>query len=220
MVRAEQEALRAVLGELAADDWDRASLCGDWRVRDVVAHLISMNRAGVVGFLQATVSIHWFNATGVRRRAAKAPAELLDELDSVMGMRGFGRVVPPSAMLVEWVVHSQDIHRALGLRRQVPPEHLLVLLPRCVSGASFVPSFGFSGGRWRARGLHLQATDIDWSWGGGEDVSGGGEALLMAVLGRTAALPDLSGAGVPVLAARTGYGGHPARGCGRERPPA
>lgn len=204
MVRAEQETLRAVLSGLTPDEWDRASLCGNWRVRDVVAHLISMNRAGVVGFLQATLSIRWFNATGVRARATKAPVELLDELDSVMGMRGFGRVVPPSAMLVEWVVHSQDIHRALGLRRQVPPERLLVVLPCCVALTSFVPSFGFTGGRWRARGLHLQATDVDWSWGHGPDVSGDAEALLMAILGRPSALMDLSGAGVPVLAARAG----------------
>lgn len=203
MVRAEQETLRATLDSLTTDEWDHPSLCGNWRVRDVVAHLISMNRAGVIGFLQATASIHWFNATGVRRRVQKTPAELLAELDTVMGMRGFGRVVPPSAMLVEWLVHSQDIHRALGVRRQISPGPLLILLPRCVSLASFVPSFGFTGGRWRARGLRLQATDLDWSWGRGLDVSGGGEAILMAVLGRSAVVADLAGSGVPVLAART-----------------
>ena len=65
MVRAEQVELRDVLAGLAAGDWDRPTLCGSWKVRDVLAHLISMNEAGVLGFLQATLSIHWFNSTEV-----------------------------------------------------------------------------------------------------------------------------------------------------------
>lgn len=204
MVWAEQEELRALLADLAADDWDRPSLCGDWKVRDVVAHLISLNQAGPWGFLQATVSIHWFNSVAVRRRASMTPHQLLDAFETVMGLRGLGRVVPRSAMLVEVLVHSQDIRRPLGLRREIPPERLRVLLPRSVSIASFVPGFGFTGARWRARGLHLTATDLDWSWGRGPEVSGPAEAILMAVLGREAVLEELSGDGVPKLASRLG----------------
>ena len=105
-------------------------------------------------------------------------------------------------MLVEVLVHGQDIRRPLGLDRDIVPERLHVLLPRCVSPASYVPGFGFTGGRRRARGLRLRATDIGWSWGTGPEVSGAAEAILMAVLGRRAALPDLAGDGVPTLASR------------------
>lgn len=203
MVRAEQDDLRRLLADLKADDWERPTLCGNWKVRDVVAHLISMNEAGPLGFLQATASIHWFNSTGVKRRASLTPDELLDRFEKVMGLRGLGRVVPPSAMLVEVLVHGQDIRRPLERPRRIAAERLLVLLPRAVSLASYVPGFGFTGGRNRVRGLQLRATDLDWTWGTGPEVSGPAEALLMAVLGRPAALADLSGEGLPTLAART-----------------
>ena len=206
MVRAEQQELLALLVDLADEDWDRPTLCEGWKVRDVVAHLVSMNEAGLTGFLQATVSIHWFNAIQVDRRTTVAPHELVDAFRRTMGLRGLGRVVPPSAMLVEVLVHGQDIRRSLGRRREIASERLLVLLPRCVSVASYVPGFGFTGGRRRAADLHLTATDLDWSWGRGPEVSGAAEALLLAVLGRPAALADLSGEGVSVLASRIGAG--------------
>ena len=197
MVCGEQIALRDVLASLSDDDWYRLSLCGTWQVRDVVAHLISMNEAGVAGLLQATVSIHWFNATGVARRASMTSQELLAAFDRAMGIRGLGRVVPASAMLVEVLAHSQDIRRPLGIRRDVPPERLVVLLPRCVSVASYVPGFGFTGGRRRVRGLRLRATNLDWSWGHGPLVAGPAEALLMAVLGRATVVDELFGDGFP-----------------------
>jgi hypothetical protein len=58
------------------------------------------------------------------------------------------------------------------------------------------------GSKARTRGLHLRATDLDWSWGEGPEVSGPGEALLMAMLGRPDALRDLSGPGLPTFSAR------------------
>lgn len=214
MVWAEQDELRQLLASLATEAWDRPTLCGGWKVRDVVAHLISMNEAALLGFLQATVSIDWFNSTEVARRASLTPGDLLEAFEKVMGLRGLGRVVPPSAMLVEVLAHSQDIRRPLGLEREIDAERLLVLLPRAVSLASYVPGFGFTGGRRRAGGLSLRTTDLGWSWGAGPEVSGAAEALLMAVLGRTAALADLSGEGLPTLASHIaiGEGQHPSDG--------
>jgi hypothetical protein len=52
--------------------------------------------------------------------------------------------------------------------------------------------------------LRLVATDIDWSHGDGPEVTGPGEALLMAIARRPAALADLRGAGVSILAERLG----------------
>jgi uncharacterized protein (TIGR03083 family) len=204
MVVSEQKDLFDLLSGLEPAAWDRPTLCDDWRVKDVVAHLISMGEAGLPGLLQATVSMSWFNASAVRRMRSATPAQLLAAFPAVMGTRGLGRVVPPSAMLVEVVAHGQDICRPLGLSRSFPADLLRVLLSRAVSPASYVPGFGFTGGRRRARGLRLQATDIGWRWGSGPEVTGDGEAVLMAVLGRPSALTDLAGEGVPALACRMG----------------
>ena len=54
----------------------------------------------------------------------------------------------------------------------------------------------------RIRGLALRATDVDWTHGSGPEVTGPGEALLMAMTGRPAALDDLEGPGKATLAQR------------------
>jgi hypothetical protein len=54
----------------------------------------------------------------------------------------------------------------------------------------------------RHEGLRLVATDQEWSWGAGEEVTGPSEAL--AVTGRVVALDDLGGPGVDVLRNRLG----------------
>jgi hypothetical protein len=58
------------------------------------------------------------------------------------------------------------------------------------------------GNKKRIAGLTLRATDIPWSFGSGPEVSGPGEALLMAMCGRKVALADLTGDGVAVLRGR------------------
>ena len=55
-------------------------------------------------------------------------------------------------------------------------------------------------GAWRARGVRLVATDLDWAYGKGPEVRGSGEALLMVMAGRRAALDDLDGRGKAKLA--------------------
>jgi hypothetical protein len=52
--------------------------------------------------------------------------------------------------------------------------------------------------------VRLIATDSDWSYGKGPEVRGPGEALLMVMAGRPAALRDLEGAGTSTLVARLG----------------
>ena len=59
------------------------------------------------------------------------------------------------------------------------------------------------GNKKRIAGLKLVATDMDWSCGEGLEVRGTGEALLMAMNGRTAALDDLSGEGLATLRAHS-----------------
>lgn len=53
-----------------------------------------------------------------------------------------------------------------------------------------------------ARGLKPVATDSDWTAGNGPQVSGPGEALLMAVAGRPHAFGELRGEGLPTLRRR------------------
>ncbi|MGG7379082.1 maleylpyruvate isomerase N-terminal domain-containing protein, partial [Escherichia coli] len=46
MATAERSDLAGFLGTLTAEQWQAPSLCVGWRVRDVVAHLISFDGVG------------------------------------------------------------------------------------------------------------------------------------------------------------------------------
>ena len=56
--------------------------------------------------------------------------------------------------------------------------------------------------RRNAKGLRLRATDVDWMIGDGPEVTGTGEALLVAMTGRPIALVHLDGPGVDTLRRR------------------
>jgi uncharacterized protein (TIGR03083 family) len=99
--------------------------------------------------------------------------------------------------LVAGTIHHQDIRRSLGRPRSVPADRLERVL-------GLVPGNPRLGAGRRIRGLRLRATDVDWARGRGPEVTGPGEALLMAMSGRAAALADLSGPGLRTLAERLG----------------
>jgi hypothetical protein len=54
----------------------------------------------------------------------------------------------------------------------------------------------------RIAGLRLVATDIDWSYGTGPEVTGPSLPLLLAMTGRSAGLAGLGGAGLATLRSR------------------
>ena len=87
------------------------------------------------------------------------------------------------------------MRRPLGMPRVIPPDRLIALL-------DVAPAYGGFRSKQRARGLRLEATDVDWSFGSGPEVHGPAEALLMALSGRPVALAELAGDGVPTLTAR------------------
>jgi uncharacterized protein (TIGR03083 family) len=184
----------AYLHQLAPEDWERPSLCEGWRVRDVVGHILYGNEVGVVR-LFTTLARHGFNSdrnglhTSIERAEGRDPAELVQAFDARDPWAGTARFFPPRVTLLDRLVHHQDIRRALDRPREIPEERLLA----CLHGTPRLGSV--FGARRRTAGLRLEADDVDWSWGDGPVVRGPGEALLMAMLGRSQAAADLSGEG-------------------------
>ncbi|MBN9635243.1 MAG: maleylpyruvate isomerase family mycothiol-dependent enzyme [Actinobacteria bacterium] len=193
----ERRDLAAYLRTLSDADWDAASLCAGWSVRDVVSHLVSYEELSTFGLLQRFVRgrIVRANEVGVHDFASYTPAQLVDFLEAHLRPRGLTSGFGGMIGLVDGTVHHQDIRRALGHPRTIPAERLERILPA-------VPGNPRLGAGKRIRGLHLRATDVDWEHGSGPEVTGTGEALLMAMTGRPAVLDELSGPGRPALAAR------------------
>lgn len=199
MARAERADLAEFLTTLGPRDWEAPSLCSRWSVKDVVAHVISYEELGAFGLLKRFAK-GWVvraNQVGVDEFADLTPQQLLEFLREHLEPRGLTAGFGGMIALVDGTIHHQDIRRALGRPRVVPPDRLQRVL-------SLVPGNPRLGAGRRIQGLRLRATDIDWTHGDGPQVSGPGEALLMAMSGRPAALADLDGPGRATLAARLG----------------
>jgi uncharacterized protein (TIGR03083 family) len=133
--------------------------------------------------------------------AGRSVGEIRQYWDDVMvaqhPTQGFAKISPARFLLLDHVVHNQDMRRPTGITRTIPSERLI----RALEEVRRQASPGFNPKR-NVRGLTLTASDIGWTAGDGPAVEGPGEAIVMAGAGRTAALDELSGDGVSVLSGR------------------
>lgn len=206
MALAEEERaeLVALLRTLTPSQWDSPSLCPDWTVRDVAIHVVSYDELTAPGlvatFLRGGLRVGPVNKVALARYRDLNSDDIIDFVERHQQPRGLTSGFKGGIALTDGTIHHQDIRRPLGLRRTIP-EHRLVPVLNFSLTAPTLPS------KRNSKDLRLNAVDLSWSHGDGPEVSGPGEAILMAVAGRTHALSDLSGDGVPVLSGRiTGRG--------------
>ena len=197
MATAERVDLAEFLATLTPEEWEAASLCEGWRVRDVVAHVMSFDDVTLFGMLRRAVHARFVdvNQVGVDELASLDTTELLDRLMARLRPQGLAKAFGGRLALLDATIHHQDIRRPLGRLRDIPADRL-----RCVlHDAVLSPELP---GRRLARGVCLRPTDLDWSHGSGPEVIGPAEAVLMTITGRASVITELSGAGVTVVAAR------------------
>ncbi|MEO8814011.1 MAG: maleylpyruvate isomerase family mycothiol-dependent enzyme [Mycobacterium sp.] len=201
LASAERADLAQFLATLTPQQWQAPSLCEGWRVRDVVAHVVSYDELDAAGLarrlLRGRFLLGRANAAGVIDYAQHSPQQLLELLHRSLRPRGLTAVFGGRIGLLDAMIHQQDIRRPLGLARDVPAERLRVAL-------DFARNAPPIGAPWRIRGLRLVATDLDWATGHGDEVRGRAESLLMAMAGRRGIVDELTGAGQHTLAGRTG----------------
>lgn len=199
LARHERADLARLLAGLDEQEWNAPTLCTQWRVRDVVAHVISydvLSPVHLVGrFLLGAVTLTSPGSIGVEQAASLSTSELLLRLETHLTPTGLTAGFHGAIGLTDGLIHHQDIRRPLGRRRAIPAERLRPALDFALRSPR-LPA------RRLTRGLHLVATDLDWASGEGPEVSGQGEALLMAAAGRAGVTPELDGPGVQILEQR------------------
>src|ERR1700737_689759 len=199
MARDEREEFAALLEGLTPQQWTSPTLCERWRVREVAVHTVSYDELSTAGlvrrFLKGRLNTDRINAIGVADYAGSAPEQSTPRIRAHAEPHGLTGGFGGRIALTDGMIHQQDIRRSVGIPRTIDPERLRTAL----EFARFAPTIR---GAWRARGVRLVATDLDWSHGSGPEVRGSGEALLMAMAGRRAALDALDGPGKPKFAQR------------------
>lgn len=201
LVVAERRTLADALEPLTPEQWATPSLCAGWSTRDVVAHLVWPAEHNALDVFRNFVKSR-FNLERFTTMTAQADKRSGAEIVGVLRATADHRWTPPGfsfeAPLTDTVTHGRDICRPLGIRVPLDPVHARAVLDFATS-AKATRGFVRKG---RLDGLEFTATDLDWSVGAGEPITGPAEDLILAILGRRIALDALSGAGVETLRSR------------------
>jgi uncharacterized protein (TIGR03083 family) len=196
----ERSALADDLATLSDSQWDAQSLCGEWKVRHVVGHLVGgadvKTGRFLAGMIKSGMNFNRYIAREGLALGAAPPDELLGQFRKTIGTRRTPPGVKPEIMLTDLVCHGGDIRRPTGMTRSVP-EATLVAVADMVKGVGFPIHV-----KKRIAGLRMSSTDTDWSAGDGPSVEGPLASLIFVMAGRRAPLEDLSGEGKQTLEAR------------------
>jgi uncharacterized protein (TIGR03083 family) len=201
MIEADRSALAEYLSGLSADDWTKQSLCADWIVEEVVAHMLVIPTVPkgriFLNFLGSGFNLDKFSAKMVARITSEQTTE---QLTASIGATASSRSAPPGlkpiGILAEVLVHAGDISEGVGRPLAFPTEHYVAALDYL---KDVQPALGC---KQRIEGLQLRATDTDWSHGEGPLVEGTAQHLTLAMTGRTDVHDHLSGDGVDTLRGR------------------
>jgi uncharacterized protein (TIGR03083 family) len=201
LIESERLRLAALLESLNEHEFVTQSLCPDWTVHHVVAHLTLATRLSLRTLIGPAIrergNFNQMMSTLARQRAAIIePAVLVAQFRDHAGSTHHVPGSSPWDRLIDVVVHGQDIARPLGRAFALRSDLVVPLLTPLWSRP-------FYGCRKRFAGLKLIATDAAWSAGDGTlDIHGPVDDLLLIAAGRVIALDALSGAGVQHLPAR------------------
>lgn len=204
VIDAERVSLAGLLDGLSGEQWQTPSLCAGWRVREVAAHLTLAHMGtaqAAAAFLRARCDFNRMVYGTALRQAELPPGVLTARLRAMAGSRRKAPGISHLEPLIDMLVHGQDIAIPLGIERPVPAEAAMAAASRV-----WPELYPFRAGR-RLRGLRFAATDCAWSTGGSGDdllIEGPIAAILLALTGRPAAVPRLSGPGVRDLRTRLG----------------
>lgn len=194
-------ALLDQLDGLTPEQWNTASLCDGWRVRDVLGHLVSILDVPTWKFMIGVFSLAGFNRRAdkiAREYGDRDPADLVTLYRKLAPKRMAPPGVGPIAPLTDVMTHSFDITRPLGLPAIYEPVAARAVLSKMAGG---FPGFV---SKKQVAGLRFSTTDLDWTTGTGAEVSGPVRDMLLVVAGRKAGLDGLGGPGVALLRERLG----------------
>jgi uncharacterized protein (TIGR03083 family) len=117
LIKTERLATADAFGALSEAEWDAPSLCDGWSNRDTLAHIVATAELTTGGFVGRIVrngfSFNKMVANDIKRLGADEPAQLISRLRAAAP----GPNHPPgpvASMLMEIVVHGEDIAFALG----------------------------------------------------------------------------------------------------------
>src|SRR5260370_5774926 len=124
-IKAERAALVEDLAAVDDGKWDTSSLCDDWSVRDVLAHMTAAGKMSPPTFFGKLISSGFsftkLQAKDIATERGTSPADTLSRFKAIVG----STTHPPGpafTWLGETIVHGEAIRRPLGIAHAYPNE--------------------------------------------------------------------------------------------------
>jgi uncharacterized protein (TIGR03083 family) len=186
-IHRERMALAADLEGMDVRQWSRPSLCREWNVRDVLAHMTTLANVTPMTLLPKLVSsglsLGRMQKKEIGAARGASPSDTLAAFEAIRTSRSPPGI--PVTMLGETLIHAEDIRRPLGIGHTYPIDAVLRIAD------FFKDTNRFIGTKRRVAGLRLLASDTAWSHGSGPEVSGPTMTLVLAMTGRKGVLDEL-----------------------------
>lgn len=179
---------------LTAEQLHEQSLCHEWTAHGVLAHLTSFVETGLFEFFGTIVKSGFnFDKASVSMTNKQLARPIEDVLGSLRSKATKSSPLPtfPEEMTVSDVaIHTQDVRRPLGLDGSLDETVLSTALEFLTTHKLATTMVN----RKPLEGVRLVATDRDWSFGAGAEITGTAEALMMGLSSRPV-LDELGGEG-------------------------
>ncbi len=125
VIKAERTTLATDLRALGEDQWSRLSLCSEWTVRDVLAHMTATAKITPATFFGKMAgsgfSFTKLQAKDIAAEKGRSPADTLARFEAVLNSRKHPPG-PADTMLGETIIHAEDIRGPLGIRHDYPAD--------------------------------------------------------------------------------------------------
>ena len=207
LIQQERGALADFLETLTPDEWSSPSLCGDWTVQEVAAH-VSFAPNVRIGTILKALAQDGFRANRASARMSREWAAHRGPEAIVAGLRDPESINNPTPgtrladVLADTITHHLDVRVPLNQERPAPVEATGIALT-VYTRLGFPLSLAFGRNpKATAKGLRLVAEDVGWSHGDGSEVTAASSALVRALTGRPVRRSELSGAGADLLFGR------------------
>lgn len=205
LIERERRQLYEYLASLEPEQWDTASLCDGWKVRDVVAHLVLVFRYTPANawkdFILSGFRPNRFLAQTARSFGKADEKTLLTAFESIITERRKPASVSVLNVLADLLIHEQDIRVPLGNPRKMPSDVLKEIFTHWEPTKSNLGE-KISGVGARVKGIKFILTDLDLTRGEGQEVYGSAQDILLAIAGRIAGPIKLEGDGAETLKSR------------------
>lgn len=200
LINTERNRLLDVLEDLDNEQWNAASLCGGWRVREVVVHILMPYEQSIPRFFTKMAAAK-FSFDKMADRWATEDTRSTGQLVDALRLTKEGRFgvpgAPQEAPLSHLVIHAEDIYRPLGIRHTIDPLSANIVLDQLTSKRarrSLKPGL--------LEGLAFSAHDTGWSYGTGAEVVGSASAIIATFAGRAGTTDEFTGDGVALIRQR------------------